>query len=299
MPRYKQFQPILVSTFETTQWAHPVHNHNHYELIFIKQGAGQHYVGGVPIAYQKGSVFLLGPDDEHYFDIETSTRFIYVKFTDPYAHSEDMGGMQHLEYLIKSRETHLAGFSLAAGGAHAVGDTRTPHDAHAVELLFDIMLTLSKDILLNEALIWSQVLVLATLLQRNMPAFKPVSGDSRDMQAVYCYIHKYIYEPERLKAEAMAQHFHMSPGYMGPYFKRNAGTTLREYIGQYRSSLIRQRLDSGNYSLKQIAADFGLTDESHVRKSLRQTAGNRPFGQAAGNSRFGQTAGNSPFGQEG
>ncbi len=274
MPRYKQFQPILVSTFETTQWAHPVHNHNHYELIFIKRGTGIHRVGGLPIAYQQGSVFLLGPDDEHFFDIETSTRFIYVKFTDPYAHSAEGDAMQHLEYLMKSRETHLAGFSFGPAGAPPAPQvTRPAGDAHAVELLFDLMLTLGKDILLNESLIWSQVLVLASILQRNMPSFKPVSNSSRDMQAVYCYIHKFIYEPERLKAESMAQHFHMSPGYMGPYFKRNSGTTLRDYIGQYRSALIRQRMDSGNYSLKQIAADFGLTDESHVRKSLRPGGG--------------------------
>lgn len=273
MSRYKQFQPILVSTFETAQWAHPVHNHNHYELIFIKRGTGIHHVGGIPIAYQRGDVFLLGPEDEHFFDIETSTRFIYVKFTDPYAHSAEGGGMQHLEYLIKSRETHLSGFSLGAHDADAPHVPLPAHDVHAVELLFDLILTLSKDILLNESLIWTQVLVLAAILQRNMPSFKPVSDSSRDMQAVYCYIHKFIYEPERLKAEVMARHFHMSAGYMGPYFKRNAGTTLREYIGQYRRALIRQRLDSGNYSLKQIAADFGLTDESHVRKSLRPGGG--------------------------
>lgn len=266
MPRYKQFQPLLISTFEVTEWTHPVHNHNHYELIFIKQGTGTHYVGGLPLTYRKGAVFLLGPEDEHYFGIDTPTRFIYVKFTDPYVHREVSGGMQHLEYLIKSRETHLSGFM---SGAHTAPEAHATHDARAVELLFDLILSLSKDSLLNEELIWTQVLVLASLLQRNMPAFKPVSGGGKDMQAVYCYLHKYIYEPERLKAEVMAGHFHMSPGYLGPYFKRNTGTTLREYIGQYRSTLIRQRLESGHYSLKQIASEFGLSDESHVRKSLR------------------------------
>ena len=89
------------------------------------------------------------------------------------------------------------------------------------------------------------------------------------MQAVFCYIHKHIYSPDKLKAAVMAAHFHTTADYIGPYFKRNTRNTLRAYVGNYRKMLIRQRLASGNYSLTQVAADFNLTDESHVCKILR------------------------------
>jgi len=45
---------------------------------------------------------------------------------------------------------------------------------------------------------------------------------------------------------------------------------LRDYIHDYRKVLIGRRIDSGKFSLKEIAADFGLTDESHVKKVMKQ-----------------------------
>ncbi|MNH45347.1 Helix-turn-helix domain protein [compost metagenome] len=68
----------------------------------------------------------------------------------------------------------------------------------------------------------------------------------------------------------MAEHFKFSKDYIGQYFKKNTDMTIREYISNYRGNLIRQRINSGRFSLKQIALEFGLTDESHVSKLLKQ-----------------------------
>jgi AraC family L-rhamnose operon regulatory protein RhaS len=141
-------------------------------------------------------------------------------------------------------------------------------DQFTAATIISVILSLKQDLPSNEQLIWLQVLALAALLQRNMPELKSTGHRSKDMQAVFCYLHKHIYTPGKLKSSIMASHFNMAPDYIGPYFKRNAGLTLRDYIGNYRKILIRQRLDSGNFTLKQIAAEFGLTDESHVSKVL-------------------------------
>lgn len=260
MKRYKQFQPLVISAFEASEWPHAVHQHNHYELIYIGHGTGSHQIGGNSIAYKDGDIFLIGPDDEHSFDIAAPTRFVFIKFMDVYIHQVNAGsayGLQQLEYLIKSRETHFSGFRL------------TDTDRSTVAAIIQVILCLKQDMLYNEQLIWLQVLALAALLQRNMPELKPATGRSRDMQAVFCYIHKHIYTPAKLRSSVIASHFHTTTDYIGPYFKRNAGITLRDYIADYRRSLIRQRVDAGNYSLKQIAAEFGLTDESHVSKVLK------------------------------
>jgi YesN/AraC family two-component response regulator len=162
-----------------------------------------------------------------------------------------------LEYLIKSRETHLSGFRLS------------DHDRYTVEMIFNVIVSLRHDMLINEQLIRKQVLILSHILQRNMPELRSVVHRSKDMQAIFCYIHKHIYTPGKLRADIMAEQFNITRNYMGLYFKRNAGITLRDYIRNYRNSLIRQRIDSGRYSLKQIAADFELTDESHVSKLMQ------------------------------
>lgn len=259
MKRYRQFEPVVISDFEVTQWQHPVHNHNHYELIYIKHGSGSHHINEVPVAYSTGDIFLLGPEEAHYFAIAEPTRFIFLKFTDMYIHQSG-SGVQDLEYLIKSRETHLSGFRLS------------DHDRHTVELIFDVIVYLKHDMLMNGQLIWMQILMLSHILQRNMPELKSVAHGSKDMQAIFCYIHKHIYTPDKLKADVIATNFNITGNYIGLYFKKNAGITLRDYIRNYRNNLIRQRIDSGQYSLKQIAADFELTDESHVSKLMQKAA---------------------------
>lgn len=257
MKRYHQYQPMLISDFEVAEWHHPVHKHTHFELIYIKKGRGTHVINQLPHPYKAGNIFLLGPDDDHYFEIGASTRFVYLKFTDPYRHKDLSGtgySWQKLEYLIKSRETHAAGFALSK------------EDQHTIDQLFNVVIALKHDTTRNEQLIWLQLLTIATVLQRNMPELKAFDNRSKDMQAIFCYLHQHIYTPEKLRAPAIAANFHMTADYIGPYFKRNTGITLRDYIRDYRKVLINQRMASGQYSLKEIAAEFGLTDESHVKK---------------------------------
>lgn len=261
MKRYKQFAPILISDFEVSEWGHPLHNHNHYELIYIKSGTGNHIINSKSIKYNDGCVFLLGPEEEHYFEIERITHFVYLKFTDLYIHQQDgifHSGLCHLEYLIKSRETHLSGFVFNG------------EDQGIINRIFDVIISMKKELLRNEDLIWMQVLTLAHILQRNMPEVRSNEHRTKDIQAVFCYIHKNIYYPENLKAQIMAENFKFTKDYMGQYFKKNTGMTIRDYISEYRGNLIRQRISSGRIGLKQIASEFGLTDESHVSKLIKQ-----------------------------
>jgi AraC family L-rhamnose operon regulatory protein RhaS len=261
MKRYKQFAPVLISDFEVSEWIHPLHNHNHYELIYIKSGMGNHVINSKSIKYNDGCVFLLGPEEDHFFEIERTTHFVYLKFTDLYIYQEEEtinSGLRHLEYLIKSRETHLSNFILSV------------QDQVTLSHIFDVIISMKKEVLRNEALIWMQVLTLAHILQRNMPEIRSNEHRTKDMQAVFCYIHKHIYYPEKLKAQIMAEHFKFTKDYIGQYFKTNTGMTIRDYINNYRGSLIRQRVESGRVGLKQIASEFGLTDESHVSKLLKK-----------------------------
>jgi len=257
MKLYKQFQPLKISVFAASTWRHPIHRHNHYEIIYIRKGTGHHHINGSPVQYECGSVFLIGPSDAHFFAIDQLTEFVYIKFTDIQLHQSNfcsMSGNQQLEYLMKSRETHFSGFKL------------DQNDQLITKNIIEVILSLNDDLLSNQSILWLQILALANILYRNMPEIKPKEGLHRDIQALYCYLHKYIYQPKNLRSSVLAAHFNTTADYIGPYFKRNTGETLRTYVGRYRKFLITNRLKSGNYSLKQIAAEFGLTDESHVKR---------------------------------
>lgn len=257
MKRYRQFEPVMISDFEATTWQHPVHKHNHYEIIYIKKGKGQHHINQVRLSYKKGDVFFIGPEDEHYFEIKEQTHFLFIKFTDAFIHRQDyQDGIRQLEYIITRRDVHLSGFRFSKEDKATLGH------------LFNTVTSLRHNATHNESIIRMQVIALSTILQRSLPEITPQSIQTKDMQAVFCYIHKHIYTPGKLRATVMATHFNTTEDYIGPYFKRNTGLTLRDYIRDYRQTLIRKRIDSGAYSLKQIADEFGLTDESHVSKLL-------------------------------
>ncbi len=259
--QYRQFQPVLISDFEVSEWQHPVHRHNHYEIIYISKGKGIHRVNQSSLPYSAGNVFFIGPDDAHYFDIHQTTRFVYVKFTDEYIHQQDahyFNGIQQLEYLIKRRDVHYSGFRFSS------------QDQQTVNHLFRVIISLKDDPAGNEQLIWMQLISIASILQRNLPEMMDTAGQPKNMQALFCYIHKFIYSPAKLRAAVLAKQFNSTEDYIGRYFRKNAGITLRDYVQEYRNALIRKRLDKGEYSLKQIAAEFGLTDESHVSKLLKR-----------------------------
>lgn len=261
MKQYRQFEPVLISDFEVSEWHHPVHRHNHYEIIFISKGSGIHHVNQAAMPYKAGNLFFLGPDDEHYFSIDQPTHFIYIKFTDEYLHrlnASHYQGIQQLEYLIKRRDLHYSGFPFSK------------QDQQTINLLFKVISSLRHDTAGNESLIWMQLISIAGILQRNLPEMANHTGQPKNMQALFCYIHKFIYAPEKLRASALAHQFNTTEDYIGRYFRKHAGITLRDYVQQYRSNLIRKRLNSGDYSLKQVAAEFGLTDESHVSKLLKR-----------------------------
>jgi AraC family L-rhamnose operon regulatory protein RhaS len=260
MKRYRQFQPILISAFEVEQWHHPAHTHNHYELIYIKNGTGIHHINQLAVNYGQGDIFLLGPAEEHYFEIENKTRFIYLKFTDLYIHGGQDARhhpVKELECLVHSRESHLTGFKL------------TQHDQYLAAQIFALIELMKPEALLNERLIWQQLISLSVILKRNLPQVERVQTGEDKMEALFSYIHENIYTPDKLKSEIMSSNFNTTINYIGPYFRRNAGTSLRSYIKTYRRALILKRMQAGNYSLKQIAAEFGLTDESHVHKLIR------------------------------
>jgi YesN/AraC family two-component response regulator len=97
-----------------------------------------------------------------------------------------------------------------------------------------------------------------------------------DKGALILYINQHIYEPEKIQVKYIANYFNIAGNYFGAYFKRNFGISYRDYINQYRTKLIEKRIISGNLSLKQIAAEFGFSDESHLSNYFKTRNQTRP-----------------------
>ncbi|SFC80855.1 transcriptional regulator, AraC family [Zunongwangia mangrovi] len=265
MKRFKQFTSFLISDFTTNVWTHPRHNHNHYELIFIEKGAGKHKINKNEIAYEKGALFLLGPDDSHEFEIENETRFIYCKFTlDFFKEDNELIAAESLplyKTILDNREIRNAKIKLSK------------NDQDLLSKQFAVVSDLQNAGHKYERILFFQLISILEVLENYTSiSSKETETQSlkRGMEPVLNYIHNNIYYPKNLRLSHLAQEFNTTKNYFGKFFKRNMKVPLREYLLQYKLQLIKNRLSNGNYTKREIATEFGFTDESHLLKTLKK-----------------------------
>ncbi|GLB50423.1 AraC family transcriptional regulator [Neptunitalea lumnitzerae] len=269
MERYKQFDRLIVDDFTTSVWEHPLHNHNHYELIFIVRGKGLHHLNKHLVPYQSGYLYLLGPEDVHEFMIEEETRFIYFKFTnlylDTFVSGEPSEWNKDIDCLLNLPQIKRGDL------LHNEADKKL-----AEQLFILIAEEYKKNEVLSKRIIFQMFKAILLVLKRNKNSCG--SKQQRNSQpeiteALLEYIELNIYEPKSLTLKMIAEHFNYSPNYIGSFFKEKVGTSLKSYVQQYRFNLLEQRLKHSAISNKQLAIEFGFTDESHLYKFVKSYSG--------------------------
>lgn len=260
--RYKQFDELVVDDFEVDTWNHPLHKHNHFELIFIDRGTGRHLLNQQEIPYQQGDLFLLGPEDEHEFEVTIRTRFMYFKFTKPYlSRRGDVHLPEHWDHQMEV----LLYSPKRKGGTLLEPDT----DQELIrQLMYAIVQEHHHKKYGSKQIIFQLFTTIILVIQRHFKN-RPLPEQSGITERLLEYVDMHIYNPSKLTLQQMAEHFHYSGHYIGPLFRDKVGCSLREYVRDYRYRLIQQRLQYGQVSVKQLASEFGFVDASHVYKFLR------------------------------
>ena len=100
-----------------------------------------------------------------------------------------------------------------------------------------------------------------------------VKGNSIDNEQITSYIHQNIYKPKLVQIKVIADHFNIAQTYFSAYFKRTFAISYRDYIHNLRTTLIEKRFQNNQLPVKQIAYEFGFTDESHLDKFFRNQKG--------------------------
>ena len=272
MKRYIQHDFLKISHFTATEWHHPLHNHNHFEIIFVHRGKGYHCCSGMHYPYSGHGLFLLAPADVHRFIIEEETQFTFLKFTNVYLNG--VGNLPELpawkqkidELLIKATQQNLPLLKNQADTVKADSLVRLIvkewQDTHSEtnETLFFLM----------QALL--------TIIRRNTLAFVPGSDmkHSEKITQILNYLHQQIYVPELTHIDHLSNVFNYSKHYFGEFFKEQTGQTLRDYVTQYKLHLIKNWLQYSSYSIKEISQELGFTDMSHFNKFFKSHQGVNP-----------------------
>lgn len=97
---------------------------------------------------------------------------------------------------------------------------------------------------------------------------------SNRVEIVKDYVHKHYQQDIQL--EDVADILNLNPVYIGSYFKKKTGYTVRQYINCVRINKAKSILMSGKYSVSEAAGQCGYHDIYYFSKVFKQIEGVSP-----------------------
>ncbi|WP_306350376.1 AraC family transcriptional regulator [Flavobacterium sp. '19STA2R22 D10 B1'] len=271
MERFIQHEALFIRHFTTMQWPFPLHNHNHFELMFLHYGSGIHELNDDRQPYKGPCLFLLAPSDYHVFEIEEETKFSVLKFSNTY-----LGGASSS---AKDEWNKLIDYLIAVS---VMRDSFLVKSSEEMSKIEQLMFLITREWQSapnpsNEVVLYLIRAVFA-LIKKNaihVPLLSPTShGDL--FIAIMDEIHITIHNPALHRLEVLASKFNLSPNHLSSIFKQNMGVPIKKYIGDYKFKLIENRLKFSKALIKEISNEFEFNDLSHFNKFVKNNSGLNP-----------------------
>lgn len=261
------YEPFEIEFLEMKECPIHAHKHNFFELVYIVDGTGVQCINKNKLPYVAEKLFLLMPQDCHAFEVKTVTKFFFIRFNDIYLKTQSKEWIQKLEFIFQNN-THLPGCII-----------KNKTDKPLVKAMVDALIREHVNQQHYHREVVKQIVnTLLTIVARNISMHIPLQENAKTNTSldIINYIHQNIYSTEKLKAEQIAQRFHISPTYISEYFKKLTGENLQQYIIDYKLKLIETRLRYSDLRMNEIAFEFGFTDESHLTRTFKKHKGVSP-----------------------
>lgn len=270
MIKEQLYEPYSISVETMNEYPKRARQNAFFELVYILDGTGRHCVNDNKMGYRTGDMYLLTPEDQHDFNIETTTIFFFLRFNDIYLKSNGIvkDNIKRLEYLLYNAKQ--------VPGTLLKNETDKP----LVKTIVDTMIREQ----VNRDNCWDKLTLalvntLIVIVGRNIEKYLPEQfEDDKEDRAldILQYIQANIYHPQLIKAEQVSGKFGISISYLGRYFKKHTGKTMQDYIANYKVKLIENRLLYSSMRISEIVNELGFADESHLNKFFRKQKGMNP-----------------------
>ena len=264
--------PFEIQVLSLDEWTQRPVKNNFFEIVYIERGKGMQCINYNLYPYESGSVFLLPPLKCHSFTIEEPTTFVFVKFTRTFFRQETSQPVDH-ETWFKEASYVLANYNQQPG--EIIPDEIERRNL--IRLLDTIVYEWQKHAMNSSALIRSLMVsclhILIRGIRQHMARGQDVIFSDNRFSEVSAYIQDNLDRPERLKIDALAKRFFISPNYMSEFFIKHAGVSLRDYITRSRLKLVEIRLLYSDLTVSEIAEEYGFTDASHLSRIFKKYVG--------------------------
>lgn len=265
------YEPFEIEYLESGECPIEGHKHNFFEIVYIVEGEGVQCVNQNQLPYGPEKMFLLMPQDCHSFQVAKVSKFFFIRFNDIYLKSQNKEWLQKLEYIFQ-HNNHMPGCIL-----------RNKSDKILVKSLVEALIREQVNQQhYHRELAQQLVNTIITIVARNISYLLKAEAKEREnnipqlAQEMLHYVHQHIYNPEALRVEKMAAHFHVAPTYIGEYFKKLTGESLQATIILYKLRLVETRLHYSELRMNEIAYELGFTDESHLNRLFKKYRGVSP-----------------------
>lgn len=265
------------------------HRHDFVEIMYLISGHGVNYVDDVPYPILPGDLYIINRGSTHAFRVSGDFQYYTVMFRP----SEFSGRELKLFRRLAGFEAFFSSRPPADGRRNIAKIFLPPPFAGEVTRLLEQLcaedlkypefaaITRKAGLRLLLAKIWRSHQVLAEQFGDRLGA----SG--ADENGAFLPLMNYLNAnfDRRLSLRRLAAEVHLSPSYIGEFFRRKTGSTLVKYINSLRIEKARiMLLDDPERPVSEIAAACGVPDSSYFTRLFRTATGCSP---AAYRERFG------------
>lgn len=236
-------------------WPFLLHKHTHFEMLYIMRGRGQHMINGTTYNYEKGDLFILAPQDNHFFVFQERSAICIMKFHEGY----------FSDFLQDAKFKELF---TALSSPYRKVSAGCKNKQDIMQLMELIVREHRKESSHQQIIIKHALSLIVTLTAKDAGEQLSSAKDDK-IQSVLNYIHQHIADKHLLSVQKMADTFHISKSYFNQYFKNATGSAYKKYVQEYALKLIASQLVSRNKTLTQLAEEFGYSDESHLNRAFK------------------------------
>jgi AraC family transcriptional regulator, transcriptional activator of pobA len=238
------------------------HRHTFYEIIWITQGTGMHYIDFDEYPIQPGTLFFISPGEVHFMKLPSDIQGFTLLFTDDFF------------ALVASTYQILNAVPFFVPGDHTACLRPTSTKGSDITQLFCHIEDEFQSTQLNRAQMLNAYLHILLITSSRIVHQSATLTNSPLTQAFLASLDTYFCQKKQVKdyADLLA----VTPKYLNDVIKQNSGQTAGVLIRNRILLEAKRMLLHSNYSIADIAAHLQFDDLSYFCRFFKRLTGQSP-----------------------